>query len=753
MTAFRMTQGTLLCLKCRGEGHIVDDCTTAEWIGELKWMFSDTRRSFNIECTRLMSEDNICSRCQSLDLLSLLESRPAWTQQSQFKDAYEEGHASIRSLGRAGSIRFRKDCPVCCCLFAVAPSTLSPEQEVMIIPDWTACRVSGELTYDSDRPEKRNYATCLLIVLKPSSSQVPFSARAHRGDALCLLDSDLEANRTLGGRRINPVTIDFNMILEWISSCRKRHNETCLPVHTDELREIRLIDVETREIVEYQGPNCDFIALSYVWGPIKPEIYKLHDTVRALPKTLEDALVFTKRLGKRYIWIDSVCIDQSNEQDKINQIDRMWSIYRGAWVTLIALSGDSAETGLPRMSHKEIFPQVQCKIKGKTLVGLMPTLSQQIWQCPWGQRAWTLQEGLLTPRCLYVGDHQAYYDCAATQCCESLDETRSWGHNLSASSTPAGEQFLPWMERQVGSGGLRIRLDEPSKRLEQMGLNLNLYSYRTMTFDTDALRAFEGILQKFNNMYPRGYFWGSAVEDFDWALLWRSQTPPTRRPGFPSWSFSGWRGALYFGQPFDVRLTKWISTSLDIKACKGGRLERIFPVNDDVDGSKSISIVIQNDPIDKAMQINCTDLDFNLDQHPAAEQQGHLFITAACFHFVPDFRKPTRHMEVPGEHEMFATKVKGVQCLIRITCTDRHIPGHWNEDEWVLEPSSQEMWTCMLLTRDHIEGYIVHHLLVLDIDEAGCVAERKTVMELLIPLEHLDVLEEFVIRKRRIVLK
>jgi hypothetical protein len=81
------------------------------------------------------------------------------------------------------------------------------------------------------------------------------------------------------------------------------------------------------------------------------------------------------------------------------------------------------------------------------------------------------------------------------------------------------------------------------------------------------------------------------------------------------------------------------------------------------------------------------------------------------------------------------------------------MPGHWNEDEWMLEPSSQEMWTCMLVARDYIECYIVHRVLVLGIDEAGCVAERKSVMGLLIPLEHLDILEEFAIRNRRIVLK
>lgn len=222
-------------------------------------------------------------------------------------------------------------------------------------------------------------------------------------------------------------------------------------------------------------------------------------------------------------------------------------------------------------------------------------------------------------------------------------------------------------------------------------------------------------------MYPKGYFWGSAVEDFDWALLWRSQTPPTLRLGFPSWSYLGWKGQLYFGQHFDVRLVRWIPINFIIKVCKGGRLERIFPVNDDVGGGKDISIAIKYDPIDKATQINYTDLDFNLDQHPVAEQQGHLFITAACFHFVPDFRRPTGQMEVPGEHEMFATKVKGVRCLIRITCTDCHIPGYWKDDEWVLEALSREMWTCMLLTRDHIQGYIVHHLLLLDIDEAGYI--------------------------------
>jgi hypothetical protein len=92
----------------------------------------------------------------------------------------------------------------------------------------------------------------------------------------------------------------------------KRHDEACLPVSTKELEEIRLIEIETRKVVKCPGPECEYIALSYVWGDVTQENHRLGDTLKMLPKTLEDSLLFTKKLGKGYIWIDSVCIDQSD---------------------------------------------------------------------------------------------------------------------------------------------------------------------------------------------------------------------------------------------------------------------------------------------------------------------------------------------------------------------------------------------------------------------------------------------------------
>jgi hypothetical protein len=74
---------------------------------------------------------------------------------------------------------------------------------------------------------------------------------------------------------------------------------------------------------------------------------------------------------------------------------------------------------------------------------------------------------------------------------------------------------------------VRIPLDWPSRRLEHWGEKLNLYSYRNMKYSEDAIRAFAGVLQRLETIYPKGYFWGLPVEDFDWALAWKSQMPPT----------------------------------------------------------------------------------------------------------------------------------------------------------------------------------------------------------------------------------
>ena len=200
---------------------------------------------------------------------------------------------------------------------------------------------------------------------------------------------------------------------------------------------------------------------------------------------------------------------------------------------------------------------------------------------------------------------------------------------------------MTWMLRQAGAGALRIPLDWPSRRLEHWGEKLNLYSYRTMTFEEDAIRAFKGVLQRLEEIYPKGFWWGLPVEDFDWGLTWASQVPPTRRRlGFPSWSWAGWQGPLFFGQPIDVKKTRRIGTKLLAWGSKSGKLFKIFdgePTG--VENRSGIGITILNDPV-ALVAAQALEGDFVVESHPAAEKDGFLFLEATCFHFTPDFSQP-----------------------------------------------------------------------------------------------------------------
>ncbi|KAF2735844.1 heterokaryon incompatibility, partial [Polyplosphaeria fusca] len=66
----------------------------------------------------------------------------------------------------------------------------------------------------------------------------------------------------------------------------------------------------------------------------------------SLPKTIEDAIIVCKRVGARYIWIDSLCIDQSNVADKLNQVKLMDRIYQGAAATIVVLDSVNAHSGI-----------------------------------------------------------------------------------------------------------------------------------------------------------------------------------------------------------------------------------------------------------------------------------------------------------------------------------------------------------------------------------------------------------------------
>ncbi len=125
--------------------------------------------------------------------------------------------------------------------------------------------------------------------------------------------------------------------------CSKSHSPRC-PNQPSSLP-TRVIAVNTLQLLDPSPPGSHrYIALSHCWGKCRSflttranlEAHKEGFSLQDLPPTFRDAVLVTRALGVKYLWIDSVCIIQDDKEDWENEGRKMASIYANAWVTIAA---------------------------------------------------------------------------------------------------------------------------------------------------------------------------------------------------------------------------------------------------------------------------------------------------------------------------------------------------------------------------------------------------------------------------------
>lgn len=143
------------------------------------------------------------------------------------------------------------------------------------------------------------------------------------------------------------------LIARWLHNCLENH-EKCHNTKASTLPS-RVIDIGddsfNRDIrlVSTGGSTGVYTALSHCWG--KTQIITSTRSSRSqweknvpwdrLSKTFQDAITVTRRLGVPYIWIDSLCITQDDEDDWQIESQKMSAIYEGALLVISAtLSAD-----------------------------------------------------------------------------------------------------------------------------------------------------------------------------------------------------------------------------------------------------------------------------------------------------------------------------------------------------------------------------------------------------------------------------
>ncbi|GKT76465.1 heterokaryon incompatibility protein [Colletotrichum tofieldiae] len=141
---------------------------------------------------------------------------------------------------------------------------------------------------------------------------------------------------------------------------------------------IRIVQTDGKTI---GGESTRYMTLSHCWGKekfVQLTAVKLtdfitngipwkspydHNGVEASPhndihsnKNFLDAIEITRKLGIRYIWIDSICIIQDNEEDWNVEAKLMHKVYRNSYCNLAAADSKNCHGGLYRNRTSDALP-------------------------------------------------------------------------------------------------------------------------------------------------------------------------------------------------------------------------------------------------------------------------------------------------------------------------------------------------------------------------------------------------------------
>lgn len=149
----------------------------------------------------------------------------------------------------------------------------------------------------------------------------------------------------------------------WFVSCLKNHDECASrSIDYQYWHPLRLIDLgasdqplSARLKIFLDCEGClDYMTLSHRWG--SAEVLKLlkknsDELVKSiptkyLPKTFLEAMLVTRSLNIRYLWIDSLCIIQDSPEDWLQQATVMNRVYKNSIITIAATGAKDSLGGL-----------------------------------------------------------------------------------------------------------------------------------------------------------------------------------------------------------------------------------------------------------------------------------------------------------------------------------------------------------------------------------------------------------------------
>ncbi|RBR20328.1 uncharacterized protein FIESC28_05292 [Fusarium coffeatum] len=294
-----------------------------------------------------------------------------------------------------------------------------------------------------------------------------------------------------------------------------------------------------------------YTSLSYCWGGHQ-ELQLNANTevtltngipVSSLPQTLQDAVFVTHNLGLQFIWVDCLCIRQDDPQDIALEIAQMPQIYKNSFVTISAAKARHSNEGFLHDISSPPVSEPAFRLPFACPDGRLGSviLSSGLFRSPISERAWTLQEYILSRRVLQFTDAGLHWTCREAvgfrqdDACLALD------------------YLLPFRDSYHMFQGLY----ESNRACRQWMNIVEEYTKRDLTYDLDKLPAISGVAEVWAQALDDSYLAGIWLSHLPGALLWTSAQPheQLQQPAeylAPTWSWASLVGQIDW---FDGKMT------------------------------------------------------------------------------------------------------------------------------------------------------------------------------------------------------
>ena len=382
----------------------------------------------------------------------------------------------------------------------------------------------------------------------------------------------------------------FELISTWLKQCSEGH-ELCQQASPPKLP-LRVIDVSRDDpfLLETDGQSGHYFALSYCWGKQRLvdmmsfgpnskgkrgqpdpksniESHKLRIPYAAMPKTLQDAVIVSRRLKIRYLWIDALCIIQGDDEEWEREHLRMADIYSSAKLVLAADNADGLEKGFLETaldtsgSLRDWSSRSKAKVREESLGlrregDLCP--SPLSLDEPLNRRAWSLSETIFANRVVHFTSSGVIWECN-----EARHYDRGFSHIFHEHND---DSFRVFRSEKIAKRSSKDELYRKWNLLVAEFTKRQINSQPGETYkDAERLVALSRLARRFSwilsevHQCEDQYLAGMWRGDLEASLLWSVESclqeyPEMRwrRPGTsraPSWSWAAIEGSISI-EPF-----------------------------------------------------------------------------------------------------------------------------------------------------------------------------------------------------------